>query len=191
MKVNYTCVYICVCICYTISLADHQVVFHHHSLCFSSSQITVTFRNPVLFALMQRAWHTENRNTPVPYHNMKTEHCLCSDCLPKSDFFLGLSADKPMKCDFYNITYLDFYRCVSLRMLWPLILDFKRVKARSPRYTPMSLPRQPMQICEGRLDKQIWSDHVHKPAQTVRLKDLIWLLSEHSLQFSTYSDTRF
>lgn len=45
-------------------------------------------------------------------------------------FFFGLSADKPMKCDFYNITYLDFYRCVSLRMLWPLILDFKRVKAR-------------------------------------------------------------
>ena len=71
-------------------------------------------------------------------------------------------------------------------MLWPLILDFKRVNARSPRYTPMSLPWQPMQICQGCLDKQIWSDHVHKPARTVWLKDLIWLLSENSLQFSAF-----
>ena len=47
----------------------------------------------------------------------------------------------------------------------------------------MPLPWQPMQICQGHLDKQIWSAHVHKPARTVRLKDLIWLLSENSRQF--------
>lgn len=95
VEVNYTCIYIYMCICYTISLADHQVVFHHHSRCFPSSQITDTFRNPVLLALMQHAWHTENGNTQVQYHNMKTEHCLCLDCLPKFNFFLAYQQINP------------------------------------------------------------------------------------------------
>lgn len=100
-----------------------SVVFYRHSLCFPSSQITVTFRNPVLLAPIQHAWHTENRNTQVQQHEDWT---LPLFGLPAQVwvfffFFFGLSADKPMKCDFYNITYLDFSRSgCSGRSYWIL-----------------------------------------------------------------------
>lgn len=85
VKVNYTCVYICVCICYTISLADYQLCFIVTVCVFLLLRSQLHLET--LFFWLRFSTHDIQKTEILKYNSMKTEHCLCSDCQPKSEFF--------------------------------------------------------------------------------------------------------